>query len=460
MPTQETLWGSTITVRVSQAQPDATPDWVDISDRVSLRDVGQLTTANGRQTDLSGDDPAQLTLAIRDDDHTYSTGTLIRQARRISVREHFGLHTEDLIDAYIQIPTTSAPMDLADGSQAEITVTVSAMDRLSRLRLARKFVSTLTEYIRFNGSTLVAYWPCTEVQLPFRSLVGTPPNLILTDLGASGGAATTNALLLGFASATPVHADDISGCTVAAVVDASSGFITGAPNIRGEWLGHYPAIGVGQVLTFAGWFYFDPTNNPVSVVTVSFATINEFVDLSFDTAGNVNVFASSTLTGSISGPVMPTRKWTLLGLRYGYNPKVFELQVDTKTYTGALAGAAPGSDSLVEHAGPLFYQGAFAHLQYYVGAKPPNLSAQVLAAQAGLEEQLTGERANTILDYAGVPAGVRDIDPGVAVMSRARLAGKDPLTCLEEARRTEQGRLFMSGDGRVQFRDRQRNYNI
>jgi hypothetical protein len=44
-------------------------------------------------------------------------------------------------------------------------------------------------------------------------------------------------------------------------------------------------------------------------------------------------------------------------------------------------------------------------------------------------------------------------------MQRAQFAGQTPLDVLQEARRTEQGRLFMRGN-RVQFHDRRRINNI
>jgi len=52
-------------------------------------------------------------------------------------------------------------------------VALAATDRIGRLQNGRKFISTLAEYIVYNGgSTLKAYWPLDESRAPFRDVVG------------------------------------------------------------------------------------------------------------------------------------------------------------------------------------------------------------------------------------------------------------------------------------------------
>ena len=185
-----TPWGSTIVTEVVTSLAGVEPPtWMDISDRVSFRDLGQVTITNGRQSDLSGDEPAQLSIAFRDDDHLFTVGDILRTGRRLRIRESFGLATFDLIDAEIQVPSTSTAMDIVGGSQAEITVTVTATDQLGRLRDARKFISTLTEYIRFTGGSFLQYfWTLADPSpgLAFANAVG-PPALVTFSTQALSG---------------------------------------------------------------------------------------------------------------------------------------------------------------------------------------------------------------------------------------------------------------------------------
>jgi hypothetical protein len=86
--------------------------------------------------------------------------------------------------------------------------------------------------------------------------------------------------------------------------------------------------------------------------------------------------------------------------------------------------------------------------------------AQFQVGMLGLEGQTTGQRVTTILNYAGVPAGLRQVDVGCSFMAKATMAGRAPGDLLAEAVTTEQGRGFMSGDGRYVFHGRDRVLNV
>jgi hypothetical protein len=65
----------------------------------------------------------------------------------------------------------------------------------------------------------------------------------------------------------------------------------------------------------------------------------------------------------------------------------------------------------------------------------------------------TGTRIGRILDIVGWPAALRAIDTGESLLGPADLAGMNALAYLQLIAQSEQGRLFMSADGKVTFHD-------
>lgn len=70
-------------------------------------------------------------------------------------------------------------------------------------------------------------------------------------------------------------------------------------------------------------------------------------------------------------------------------------------------------------------------------------------------DELPGDRIAAVLDAAGWPAHLRDLDPGVVRFAEGgRTIASDALSALREAVRVEQGQIFVAGDGTLTFRDR------
>lgn len=471
-------WGGRTVIEVSSAAPDADPPvWVDVSDYMSFRN-GPLTAANGQQTDQDAAEPGIAALAWRNDDHRFTTGNpsspypWFKEARRVRVRDFVGDQVFPIFDGYLGPPTTVPSLDPADptGTNTFLTTVAAASDRLSRLRTARKFTSTLTEYIRYTGgSALQLYYPLLDTQPSlFANIVGASAPLRPRD--GNGGPAVppatpTTGLHLSAATGPKVFADDLPTPTF--LSDLAT---TTTPPIPGVWTSLYglPTITcTNNTITLAFWWYPDasrsaggPNGAPCALWNRASTNDIEVIVSAFGASYGVDFnLGSSNFNGSITRPRL--NAWNLMALQMTLPSGACTVfNHNLPGLTGVMSGT-PGATATFEVLQVGIGDGSVAHVQVYLGTGYTQAfhNAQILAAQTGLEQQTTGQRINTILDYAGV-SSARDIDPGVDYMSVASLAGKDPLTCLEEARRTERGRLFVAGDGRVQFHDRTRVYNV
>jgi hypothetical protein len=65
--------------------------------------------------------------------------------------------------------------------------------------------------------------------------------------------------------------------------------------------------------------------------------------------------------------------------------------------------------------------------------------------------EATGDRVNYFLDLARWPSDGRDISAGLSRMSPASFSGQNVLEAVKDVETAEQGRLFVNGDGEVQF---------
>lgn len=73
---------------------------------------------------------------------------------------------------------------------------------------------------------------------------------------------------------------------------------------------------------------------------------------------------------------------------------------------------------------------------------------------------LAGEAIIDILDLIGWPAGLRAIDPGTQLISLpTQLNNESALSILQRIVLTENGRLFVGGDGKITFHDRYRAFS-
>ncbi len=79
-----------------------------------------------------------------------------------------------------------------------------------------------------------------------------------------------------------------------------------------------------------------------------------------------------------------------------------------------------------------------------------------LYGAALVESELTSERIATLLDLVGWPSGLRDLDTGISTMVAMKTAdfSLSGLDVLIQAAETENGFIYVAGDGRLTFRNR------
>lgn len=468
----ETPWGTYMVFEVSSAEPDADPVWVDLTDRVL--DIGRdLETWLGRDSELDQPEPGGMTVQLRNRDDALTPGNptspypWFKQARRFRVREMIGYLGFDLADGYLEIPEVQIRTQDPDDAESDITLSVTAVDILGRLQNARKFTSTLAEHIRFNaGPSLHHYWPLNDPTTPWLPAIGSQ-SFGTTTVDTRWGDPTASE---GTAKLTPAavdgpRGDDVQFPLYEMRIETISGFRrpTRYMVTSVEFPDGTVTVAAGQVMTVVFWVKRSSVVMDSEVLTM---LVNYFQN---PTDGVMALVVQDTdftwlceVTGATSasfvGPTAPTERWTAVALRWGFGPNVIEVWTDEVQTVGTLS-FAPASSARIDkiYLPEGWFAGSLAHVQLYIGSANDwtfeDFTAQRRVGLEGFDRQTTGERINTVLDFAGFPAGRRDIDAGRAVMQPLSLAGKRPLDPLEEAVETEQGRLFAER-GRVVFHDR------
>lgn len=477
------LGGTEITVRVSSAAPDAEPVWVDISDYVIVPAGATLDTWLGRSTELPGIDPAKGKLTLLDNDDRFTIGNVSspyypwwKQSRRFQLIETVGDKKYVLGDLFLEIPQTIIQTQPVEGDVKQITVAVSGVDVLARLANSGKFLSNLAEHILYHGgTTLRAYWPLNEAAAPANTARTAAWALRTNTLRQTGFVANDPLFAsISYNSGPSAPGDDINAAVFQASRDTTTSTVVESRELTGVRSSNV-TLSAGQVMTVVGWIRADSQMSAANQAVpfwLRYADANGDV-ITGGLSAAVGIQTGAVLyavgnsgadwSGTVTGVAVPTEIVYPVAVRLGFDPAVIELWAGSNVYTSTMtvtsAVAAPANYMEVGR----FFDGSVAHLQVYIGAQGDwdhdDFLAQRDAGLNGLERQTTGERIQTVLDYAGFPSYRRDIDLGASVMSQASLAGKRPGQALDEANDTERGRLFALA-GRIQFHDRIRVYNV
>jgi len=444
---------------------DPFPVWVDITSRVRTESEPLSLETMGSQSELDTGESCVLSATLDDSDGalTYGLtsgpfGTGWVPSRRFRYSETWGNRTFVLYSGYMEFPDID---DFKPIGYQEVKLVCN--DGLTRLARGRPFVSTLGAHVLFNGPAngMQAFWPLGEASTPFLDVstnaVGafplessTLPNLVPTTAGP----------LFSFQGAPAIFADDLNCLQLSPALAGTSDFQTAFLQTQNSNF----SVSNGT-MTFTFWMWFnDITTSSIFMVNNTSATTAIGMSRSVGQWQVTGIVGASTVAFNINPP--PTQKWTLCSIRLTLPSGLVEYwQDDDPPQTGTLSGSPASSTTITSLGLGSDFVGYLGHVQLYSGPTAtafPRAAhlAQFQMAQTGLEYQSTGQRVNTILDYAGVPALMRVVDPGVAFMQVATLAGQDPLTALRNAVDTEVGRGFVDGYGRYVFQDRTHVLNV
>ncbi|MEU4594376.1 hypothetical protein [Micromonospora aurantiaca (nom. illeg.)] len=452
---------------VSSADPDATPVWVNLTSRVRTVGAGMRPVQIRRGAASERDDvqPSTLTLALENTDHALTPGNPSSpyvswwgQRRRCRLVE-----TVLGVD-YVRFTGYTNPVDLSDWADVGVEqfVSLTAVDWLGRLDTVPAFTSTLGEHIRTQGGTLREWWPLSDPSLPLRSALSN---------------SVTAPRVSGFQEATTRDPQDL--------VQPSA--VPGPPGDDLSYVRWYPEINDFGDLTLAYAVHIAPVNVTASATD----TVALSVWTKPDTTRGTPLFrptpvflalASSTfeigfydyvpgLIALVAGTssTQASRElerdvWRLVTLRVDFATGAVELWIGADSVTtNTVALPAGMTFTKLELGGNM--SGSLAHVQVRVGPNASTMTRQMHLDQyahgmRGLERQTAAERVATVAEYAGMPAGDVAVDTTATTpMQRARLSRARPTAALRTAATAEQGRLFVTGAGKLRLRARAARYN-
>lgn len=443
---------------------DLSPAWDDLTVYVET-EGSPLAITRGRQSEFDLIEAAQLSCVLRNPDSRFTYGYTAgpyganwSPAKQIRYSETIGERTFVLFTGNILFP------DITDWQPIGMQyVQLSALDRMARLARGRKLISTLSEYIKFSGSPdLKGYWPMTDAGEPFNG-VG-PFTQALTALRGTTGPFGTPATLKFQSGLAPTGGEN-SG---ARIITAASH----AGDLASSYIqlmlpsAFTPAVGTTDKITVCFWWSFGPTmanNASDAQQLVSFFSPGSTVILSRSiTTGVLTLSCSGAMSGTITGGNLGIGALTPIGVALDEPNARMELWIGSVRLSTNLTGAPFGAGTFGWNGMGYGLDYDISHLQVYVGTtfNYTQFLSLIDVGANSLAYQTTGQRINTLLDWAGVARYGRSIDAGVTNMQAAAVAGQDPLTAIQDAANTEWGRFFMDGNNRPVFHDRAHFYNV
>lgn len=424
----------TITLQAAfTTNPGATPSWTDISEY--LREV---TVNRGRQRELDrfAAGRSQFILANEDRrfDPTYAAGPYypnVLPMRRVRLSATWASTTYVIFDGY------------ADGWEQryeppqEAVCVLSATDAFKVLTQIELPASAYE--VETRNDSPAAWWRLGEPS-GSTSLLDSIGSVHLTVSGAPtlGGAGLTvrdpdTAMVVnnttdaarstrGVATGVPLSIEVIVKTTI-----AFSGYIAG----QGE-VGAYSGSGLSLSVLNTGFVRFaiqtmTGSRSMDSTVAVNNGSPHHIVG-TWDAAGLMRLYIDGTESGA-SGTVTGTLGGTQI-VQIGGG-----IIATAPTFAMAMTGTV---DEVAMYGSALSAARVLAHSQ---------------ARATAWSGETSGARVGRILDAIGWSASERNIDTGVSTLQGADLGG-DALSALQKIEETEQGRLFVTNDGKIRFLSR------
>lgn len=454
----------TFEIALTTQPDDPNPVYVDFTSRVETAN-GPFSIVTGDTAETSGAGNS-LSLQLNNADQALTPGNVlspyypyVKSARKCRVRETIGGVTYDLFTGYIQFPEIEAWTSSSTTAPRDQTITITAVDRLTRLKQAPTFTSTLAEHIRYNGgSDLIGWWPLLNRAQPFLAEGAAQADLTVTD---------------------PIS---VFPASIAGPTGDDASYVRFVPVLRDGI--PYPqfdapvsiTVSSTETIAIAIWLNAELPDPAATLDLSQLAWLRKANSLNyiyFRNAYSSGVFDATAGSSGSPGVTFDTVTWPSALASSAWRLVTARLSLATGVIDFWCGADPPVTTTLSGPASSLTfdlltigqnYWGSMAHMQIYKGVDAFNRTkhlAQHAMGYQGLERQTTGERIRTVLQYGGVAASdLHNIDDGTSVMQRASLAGKTPADAAFEGSITEQGSLAVDGSGLITFADRRRIYNV
>jgi hypothetical protein len=454
------------------------PSWLDITDAVLIaQGLGQpIQGSIGRATELAQIDETDLNFALKNlsgfftPDNVLSpywpdwkTGTPLRWTETIGAR------TFAFPDTWLEIPEVTLSFERADHpEQSDRVLHLNAVDLLTRLKRAPKFISNLGEYIKYNATpgALRAYYPLND---PSGSTYGNSAGAIRQEplrferVGSYSSIGFDESLV-NFGNEEGPPGDDSAAVEFTPTADTSSGRLTNSA------LTNVAPTDSG-VATLVFWVYVPEGETTLDQLVIwrDFDTSSIYILVdSFggdDWRADIQTFTGAATTVAI-GRIFPG--WHLLGAQVDFSSGDIALWVDTGEHTNNTGGSGTNDlalDRIALDGGEGTASGLrMAHLQCYIGDSDAFTHDDFLAQyQVGFvsigQHQRVDERIRQICNYAGLTDSQLDLEESDTLIQDPQFAGQRPGDLAVAAAATGGGILFTQGD-RLVYHDRKHRFGL
>lgn len=443
------------------SQPmSASPTWTNITPYLG---DGTIEIANhGAADEFTEIAPTTLALPLDNSDGRFTQGLAsspyspnVKLDRRIRyARIRYGV-TYRRFDGH----ANGWPTQWVKGAVAYAETAISATDRLKRFGRPGELRSTLEEEILRDAATASVYYPLAEPQGAISAGNATKqiqPAAAIRQVGSGG--------LIEFAQGTGPGTDELS----APLFSPASGSPANGKYLEATPLGSN--IGGNPGYTLEGWFRCDATTTRTIAALTNLSGVVAILEL--DSAGKLQARQTvpfladkivvsagvvnddrthhGALVVSISGTTATMRLY-LDGAEVGTAATWTVGSGNLSSYSRIVIGGNKTGDC---------FRGTLSHVAAHSSALS---AARVLdhynAGANGLAGERTDQRIARIADWIGIPSADRNLDTGDSIVSAQATSGRPPIEVMREVEKAEDGRLFVSGDGKLTFHNRSRRYN-
>ena len=454
-------WTVLVEVAFATDPMAVTPTWTNISQYVR---ADSIEITRGRTDEFGEVQPSTLSLGLKNADGRFTMGLAtganfpnVKIGKRIRVTATRSAVNYVRFDGHVNDWPTEWP-----GTTKYAEAQVTATDRSKRFGRVGDLRSMLEEEVLRDTGTTGAYYPLSE---PAGS--STVSSIAVTPWG-TGTVALVGAVGAEHPDATVQFGDGTGPGTDA--LPAPVFYRVARDN--GSYIVAYPiGVGTSTAVSLECWFATVTNDAPICSLTRPGEGLTLFIQGSTGKLISYYETSSGLLYGNTTtGSYADARTHHLVvTLSRSGTTVTANLYVD-----GVQSGAGSGSFTLkslpvfsrldiggshVQHTVGV-YRGTLSHVAAYSSVLSlARIQDHYHAGVDGLTGERTDERIGRIADWIGIPSADRNFDVGDGTVGHQATSGVQPIEAMREVAHTENGVLFLAGDGDLTFHNRSRRYN-